>query len=198
MTDQLAVDLAQGANPLAEETDRLVALMVQYQEGDAQAFHELFEALRSPLRSYLIGLTRNVARAEDLLQETFLHFHRARATYRPGRPVRPWAFGIARYAFLMDRRARGRRMRVIDESLELPEELPVPSRVFGLTDHEAVRRALGKLPEEQREVLLLHHIWGFSFVEIGQTLGIRANAAKVRAHRAITRLRQLLGVGHEK
>lgn len=212
MTSQSTVDVARGGGPIAVETDRppaevtgvagapdrLSALMVHYQNGEAAPFRELFEALQRPLRSYLIGLTRDVARAEDLVQETFLHLHRSRATYRPPRPVRPWAFGIARYVFLMERRARGRRMRVIGEDLELPEELAIPARAFGLADLEAVRGALGKLPEDQRELLLLHHVWGFSFAEIGQTLGIRATAAKVRSHRAITRLRKLLGVDGER
>ncbi len=190
VTNQTIADAA----PITEEADRLSALMVRYQQGDAEAFRELFEALRRPLRAYLAALTRNLARADDLVQETFLHLHRSRATYRLPRPVRPWAFGIARYVFLMERRARGRRMRVINEDLELPQELAIPAQAFGLEDREAVRGALGTLPEDQREVLLLHHVWGFSFAEIGQTLGIRAGAAKVRSHRALARLRKLLGV----
>ena len=192
MTSPSTVDVAEGVAPIAEEADRLSTLMVRYQQGDATAFRELFEALQRPLRAYMIGLTRDVARAEDLVQETFLHLHRSRQTYRPPRPVRPWAFGIARYVFLMERRARGRRKRVINEDLEL-----LPTRAFGHADREAVRGALGKLPEDQRELLLLHHVWGFSFAEIGQTLGIRANAAKVRSHRAIARLRKLLGSNRE-
>ena len=198
VTSPTAVDVAQGVAALASQDDGLTPLMVRYQEGDAAAFRELFEELHRPLRGYIIGLTRDLARAEDLLQETLLQFHRSRHTYRPPRPVRPWAFGIARHVFLMDRRAAGRRMRVFDENLELPPDLPVPPGVLGLEDRDAVRGALGKLAEDQREILLLHHVWGFSFAEIARTLGIRAGTAKVRAHRAIARVRRLIGVEGER
>ena len=173
--------------------EELIPLMVRYQDGDTVAFGELYEALRAPLRGYVLSLARDLAKAEDLLQETLLQLHRSRHTYQAPRPVRPWAFGIARHVYLMDRRAAGRRAQVFAEHLELPAELPIPARAFNLSDHEALRRVLGKISEEQREVLLLHHIWGFSFAEISKTLGIRVGAARVRSHRGIAQLRALLG-----
>ena len=45
---------------------------------------------------------------------------------------------------------------------------------------------------DRREALLLHHVWGFSFAEIGQMLGIRADAAKLRSSRGMSDLRGLL------
>jgi DNA-directed RNA polymerase specialized sigma24 family protein len=54
-----------------------------------------------------------------------------------------------------------------------------------------------RLPSDGREALLLHHVWGFSFVEIGGLLGIRGGTAKLRAHRALTALRSLLGGGDD-
>ncbi len=194
VTAQAAVEADQPVTSAAVVDERLDALMIRYQAGDAAAFRELFETLHRPLRAYVLSLARDAVKAEDLLQETLLQLHRARHTYCPPRPVRPWVFGIARYVFLMDRRATGRRTRVIDEGLELPAEVPIPPRAFGFADREGLRRALGKLPEDQREVLLLHHVWGFSFADIGQFLGIREGTAKVRSHRGIARLRDLLGV----
>src|SRR5687767_7861007 len=83
--------------------------MVAYQRGRVEAFDALYAALAPELRAYLLGLCRDAARADDLVQETFLRLHRARATYQPGLPVRPWARGIARRVFLMDRRSAVRR-----------------------------------------------------------------------------------------
>ena len=177
-----------------EGGDDLGLLMVGYQGGDAQAFRALFDRIRGPLRGYVLSLVRDRGRADDLVQETLLQLHRSRHTYLPPRPVLPWVLGIARHVVLMDRRAAGRRSKLLDEHIELPTELPMPTGDLDLSDRDALRRALGRVSEDQREVVLLHHFWGFSFAEIGQILGIRAGAAKVRSHRGIARLRTLLGV----
>jgi RNA polymerase sigma-70 factor (ECF subfamily) len=175
--------------------DELPLLMLAYQGGDAVAFDYLYTVLAPGLLGYLRSLTRDRVRAEDLLQETFLQLHKARATYLHGRPVKPWVYAIARNVFLMQRRAaarRGRREVLADE--ELPD-VAVPPEVEGLADRELVRTALARLPEDRREILTLHHIMGMSFREVGAVLGISEGAAKVKAHRAVTQLRAALGVG---
>ncbi len=172
----------------------LVDLMVSYQAGNLQAFEMLYSAMKPRLFQYLLSLTFEPSRAEDLLQETFLQLHRSRRTYQPRRPVMPWAFAIARHVFLMDRRA-GKRRRQYEASdlAELPE-LPIPADVEQLADRELIGKALSRVSEPRREALLLHHVWGFSFGEIGALLGIRKGTAKLRAYRGMQSLRQELGV----
>lgn len=186
---------ARVANEPGSAEDRLPALMAAYQAGDYAAFEEMFAALAVPLRNYLTALTRDRARGEDLLQETFLQMHRSRHTYQPGRPVRPWAFGIARHVFLMHRRARMRRLRKEDTALEELPEVPVGAVADMFPDREDLGRALASVPEDRREALLLHHVWGFSFAEIGGMLGISERAAKLRSFRGIARLRDVLKGG---
>ena len=92
----------------------------------------------------------------------------------------------------MDCRAWARRNRLeADPGDNLPE-LPVPPAAEGVGNRDLVRRAVAGLPEDRRELLLLHHVWGFSFQEIAGMLGIRVGAAKVRAHRARKQLEGLL------
>jgi RNA polymerase sigma-70 factor (ECF subfamily) len=55
-----------------------------------------------------------------------------------------------------------------------------------------VQKALALLTDDRREAVLLHHVWGFSFREIGAMLGIREGTAKLRAYRAINTLREML------
>jgi len=171
--------------------------MVAYQRGELAAFERLYAGLAPPLRQYLRALTFDAATAEDLLQETFLQLHRSRRTYRPPRPVRPWAFSIARNVYRMDRRSDGRRRRHEAPAEEDVPEIPVPAAADGLAGRLEVRRALAGLSSEGRESLLLHHVWGFSFGEIGGLLGIRGGTAKLRAHRALTALRSLLGASEK-
>src|SRR5580693_430551 len=92
----------------------LCALMEAYLDGRIEAFDGLYAALSHRVRGYLMGLCRDGARADDLLQDTFLQIHRSRRTYEPGRPVTPWVFAIARHVYLMQRRSAGRRLRFED------------------------------------------------------------------------------------
>lgn len=155
------------------------------------AFVSLYAALSSSLLGYLLALARDRARAEDLLQETFLQIHRSRRAYRADLPVGPWVFTIARHVWLMDLRARGRRPLTDHVERNLPD-LPVPAEVEGLADRDRLRRALDALLPDRREALLLHHVWGFSFAEVGRLLDIRADAAKLRSSRGMGDLRRLL------
>jgi RNA polymerase sigma-70 factor (ECF subfamily) len=166
--------------------------MESYQGGDLSAFEQIFRALAVPLRNYLASLARSRSRGEDLLQETFLQMHRSRRTYTPGRPVKPWAFGIARHVWLMNRRSAIRRGR---HEGAAPGDLPeVAAAGFAemFPEREDLGRALMRVADNRREALLLHHVWGFSFREVGEMLGISERAAKLRSFRGIHELRQLM------
>lgn len=178
-----------------EADRRLVDVMVAYQKGEMEGFEQLFHALATSVRNYLASLCRDFGRAEDLLQETFLQVHRARHTYSPPRPVKPWIFGIARYVYLMDRRSKIRKSKFeTTANAELPE-LPVDSISEGLPVTDDLLRALEGVSEDRREAVLLHHVWGFSFREIGAMLGISERAAKLRSFRGIQTLRAIMSEG---
>jgi len=171
----------------------LSRLMAAYQGGDMPAFEELYARLAPQLRGYLASLARDPVRAQDLLQETFLQVHRARHTYQSPRPVRPWVYAIARNVFLMGQRSAARRARrevLADDDLP---ELPVPPDVAALADRQQVTLALAAVSAGRREALVLHHVAGLSFAEVGRALGISEGAAKVRAHRGMADLRGFLG-----
>src|SRR5215468_3689874 len=94
-----------GDSPLLEGAD---AAMERYARGDEAAFAELYDAIAPRLLGFLRKATRDAAAAEDLMQQTFLHMHRARGSFIPGAPVLPWAFAIARR--LLTDQARRRRV----------------------------------------------------------------------------------------
>jgi RNA polymerase sigma-70 factor (ECF subfamily) len=175
-------------NPDLDE--RLADWMVRYQNGDTLAFDDLYCELKPRLLRYMQGRLSDRARAEDLVQETLLQIHRSRNTYRPGNPVLPWVFGIARHIWLMEARSSARRARHEAEQSDagLPE-IPVVGEAEGFGDRDAVRRAFAMLPEDRREALLLHYLAGLTFKEIASVQGIGEEAAKLRAHRAIHTLR---------
>src|SRR5215470_2198974 len=82
--------------------------MERYARGDEAAFGELYDAIAPRLLGFLHKATRDAFAAEDLMQQTLLHMHRARGSFISGAPVLPWAFAIARR--LMTDRARRRRV----------------------------------------------------------------------------------------
>jgi RNA polymerase sigma-70 factor (ECF subfamily) len=172
------------------EDERLTAFMIGYQKGNMDDFEGLYAALKQPLLRYLWTFVRNATVAEDLLQETFLQIHRARQTYTPPRPVRPWIYAITRHVALMHLRS-GRRRKEVLANDQLPE-VPVPPEMEKLADHATLHKMLSELPRPAQEVLMLHHLLGMSFLEVGQILGIAAGTAKVRAHRALKVVRAKL------
>jgi RNA polymerase sigma-70 factor, ECF subfamily len=169
----------------------LEELMLAYVSGDAVAFDQLYRRMAPQLYAYLIRLTRDRARAEDLLQVTFTKVHRARASYLRGAPLLPWVLAIARRSFLDERRSAKSRA----EDLSSDGTLPEPKRV---EDHgsgdvaEAIDRALNRLPDTYREAIQLTKIVGLSLVEAADVLDTTPTAVKLRVHRGYTLLREQL------
>jgi RNA polymerase sigma-70 factor (ECF subfamily) len=170
--------------------ERLRELMVAYQGGAYDAFEALYAALIGTVRGWLTGVTRDRSLADDLAQETFLQLHRARHTYDPAFPVMPWVMAIARHVYLMHRRTASRRPRYV-ASDDLPEA-PVPSATERYIENAPVRDGLRRLKPHMRSALLLHHVGGWSFREIGRRFGIRETAAKLRSSRAMAQMRSAL------
>ncbi len=171
----------------------LCAHMKAYLDGEIEAFDALYAAFAGRLRGYLLSRCRDAALADDLLQDTFMQIHRSRRTYQPGRPVTPWVYAIARHVYLMKRRSAGRRAR-FEETLaaDMRSSDGLRDALETIADGDAVRRALRGVPADQRQALLMHHVEGWSFVEIAARLGIRVNAAKTRAFRGVKKMREQL------
>jgi RNA polymerase sigma-70 factor (ECF subfamily) len=184
-----------------QDQKQSIEWMRAYQAGKIEAFESLYAFLQPILFQYLLYKTFNLSLTEDLLQEAFLQLHRSRRTYIPGKPVLPWALAIARNVFLMNCRARSRRQKHEIFVGEYLPEAATTSPFDGIAERQTVRRALTQLTPDQREILLMHHALGLNFREIAGILGILRSTAKLRAHRAIKSLREILdktGVTNER
>jgi RNA polymerase sigma-70 factor (ECF subfamily) len=181
----------------AEARARTAAqLMARYCDGDAEGCRGLYALLAPRLLGYLKGLVGERAAAEDLLQQTFLKLHEARAGYVRGADPVPWIYTIAHRTCLDElrrrRRARGRMEREANE----PEVAASPGLDETEAQAERYRRALAaldRLPESQREALLLTKVHGRTHAEAAAITGSTPGAIKLRAHRAYVALRALLG-----
>jgi RNA polymerase sigma-70 factor (ECF subfamily) len=183
-----------GAEGVEQGDVDLGALMARYAQGDSAAFKMLFSALKPRVYGFHLRSTGVAAAAEDLTQQTFLKLHVARRRYRTGAPVEPWLFAIAKNAQRDLRRRWQRSREQLSDEGELPEKLETASS-HGAQDvflKERLDQAIARLPEGQRDVLLLHKYQGLSMREVAEALGIGVSAAKVRAFRAYGALRKLL------
>ena len=175
-----------------EESDE--QLMTAYVGGDQRAFRQLF-ARYAPLITRIVRMHVSCdEEARDLTQQTFLQLHRSRRDYHPDQPLRPWLLTIA-YNLVRDRwRALGRRQEVPLEQAPQQIDRAAPADDALNDGHRAqcLRKALGHLPVEQRQVVEMHWFASVPLPEVAVTLGVSLSAVKVRAHRAYKRLREHL------
>jgi len=169
----------------------LLGLMARYQRGEAAAIEDLVRRLSPPLLRFFSFSQISMAEAEDLLQDCWLRIHRSRQTYRASEPVLPWIFAIARHTRLDGHRRRQRRMSREVLVADPPEN---PSSLPGARDDgpDELMNMLGQIPESQREVILMLKVSGMSLEEVARATSSSVGAIKQKAHRAYSRLRELL------
>ncbi|MBV9743529.1 MAG: RNA polymerase sigma factor, partial [Acidobacteriia bacterium] len=97
--------------------------MEGYQRADSASAKALIEALSPVLLRFFRADAGSREHAEDLLQETWLRIHRVRQTYRPGQPVLPWAYAIARRV-RVDGYRRKRRIARHEQPVEVVPDRP--------------------------------------------------------------------------
>ena len=162
--------------------------MQRYQQSDANAAGELIAQLSTPMYQFYLAQVREHALAEDLLQDFWLRIHNARRTYRPGEPVLPWMYAIARRVRIdYYRRSRGRKHHEI-QSEQLPERAADEGQIGTSLD---LTEVLKVLPKSQREVILLLKVSGLSLEEVARATGSSVGAVKQKAHRAYEKVRKL-------
>jgi RNA polymerase sigma-70 factor (ECF subfamily) len=185
---------AQGAAAAAAANEA----MSRYARGDDAAFAIVYDALAPRLFGYLVRQTRDQARAEDLVQQTLLHMHRARASFIAGAEVTPWAFAIAR-RLLIDGLRRGKRevLRATDDESDADVAIATDAAADDLVQAQQtarlIQKELARIPEAQRVAFELIKQDGLSLAEAAQVLGTTVSAVKLRAHRAYEALRVVLG-----
>ncbi|MGP8140509.1 MAG: RNA polymerase sigma factor [Terriglobales bacterium] len=169
----------------------LELLMARYQNGDFAAATELIDCISPQLHRYFIVQAPTRADADDLLQETWLRIHRVRHTYRPGHPVLPWFYAIARHVRVDHYRKAIRttaRERGLEEiSAVAAKAPPAPGPANDLA------ALLAPLPESQREVIEMLKVAGMSLEEVALATSSSVGSVKQKAHRAYKKLREMIG-----
>jgi RNA polymerase sigma-70 factor (ECF subfamily) len=144
------------------------------------------------LRAFAISLCGNVDRADDLVQEALLRALANIHSFQPGTNMSAWLFTILRNHFRSEYRKR--RREVEDTDGHYAESLTSHPEQHGQLELSEFRGALAKLPEEQREALILVGASGFSYEEAANICGCAVGTIKSRVNRARTRLAELMSI----
>jgi RNA polymerase sigma factor (sigma-70 family) len=155
----------------------------------ADRFRRLFADTERELLAYALRRVDRAEDAADVVAETFLVAWRRMDRVPEGDDARLWLYGVARRQLANQRRGQLRRSRLADR---LRAELPAAAAVtHGTEDHRvvAVRAALARLDEEDREILRLSSWEGLTPAEIAAVMGVPGVTVRSRLHRARKRLR---------
>jgi RNA polymerase sigma-70 factor (ECF subfamily) len=176
------------------------SLITRAQEGDAEAFAALFEAHKQRIYAICLRMTNNVAEAEDLTQDAFIHVFRKLSTFRGDSAFSTWLYRIAVNTVLMHFRKKSGRQISLDQPANNNDDVRVPKREYGRVDERldgcidrlALVRAMKELPRGYRMIFLLHEVEGLEHKEIAKLLHCSIGNSKSQLHKAKLRMRELL------
>ena len=177
---------------LKRETDwhRLQHDFSVYIQGDPLATRRLFEEIAKILKSFFTIRLNMHPEREDLLQATLLKIHFAREKFNPELSLKTWIFTIARNSLIDHWRGYDEARNSLsdsDEAFEVPSMGLEPSLQFELNSD--LKKALNSLKPNDRTIVYLYAVEGFSMAEIAETLKMTETAVKVRAHRSYKEMR---------
>ncbi len=148
------------------------------------------------LYNFAMYLSKRPADAEDLVQETYLRAFRFSHRFQPGTHLRAWLFQILRNTFLTFYRVREREAPVAEDGVpewDAPMFHDAPEDDGAAMEaHTDLERAMRRLPEDFRTVLLLAEVEGLPLEEVARVMACPVGTVKSRIFRAKERLRGLL------
>jgi RNA polymerase sigma-70 factor (ECF subfamily) len=165
-------------------------LLKAARKGRQEAFLKLFDEHHLPMFRFAYRLTGSVADAEEIVQESFLGLLRDDCQYDPRRSaIRSYVFGAVRNQALKRYRDRGPAEEIADGPVDCRS--PEIEAMRGELE-SSVARAVMRLPENQRAVLILAHYEQMPLADIAELMGIELGAVKSRLQRARASMKEML------
>jgi RNA polymerase sigma-70 factor (ECF subfamily) len=174
-----------------DETPEDSALMLRYRDGDVVAFEMLYQRHNNALYRYLVRLCHHRDTAEDIFQDVWGKIIKSRQNYRPTAKFSTFLYRVAHNCFIDHIRRNKRHSQSVDIE---PDNQPDPGeQPEALAERSMAKRrldaALRELPEEQRDVFLLHEEAGLNLDQIASVTGANRETAKSRLRYAVRKLR---------
>ncbi len=177
--------------------EQILSIIGDVLGGDANAFESIVREYEKNVYNLALRMSGDREDALDISQEAFLKAYHSLRSFRGDSKFSVWLYRIVSNTCLDFLRERKRRAEVPlvrgDEGEEEPtqirdESLSPEALLERRLTREALRRGLDSLPEDQRKILLLREIQGFSYEEIGRILSLESGTVKSRIFRARKKL----------
>lgn len=185
------------------------AWVARAQGGDSAAFRWLFDRHAPSVHRFVRDLLRDVPAADEATQETFVRAFDKLGSIHEGQRFRAWVLGIARNVVRESRRRRRILEALGDFAARLKASEDLDAAIAGVEDSSTpetllldreravlLERALDRLGENRRTVLLLRFDHGLSGAEAAELLGWSIAKVKVEVHRAKAQLRAFIAEAH--
>ena len=170
------------------------ALMLRYKDGDVAAFEALYRRHNDSLYRYLLRCCLDRDAAEDVFQEVWGKIIKSRSTYRRTAKFTTFLYRVAHNCFIDHIRRNKRHLAKADsepDQFANPSDEPELAAEKGLA-RERLELALKALPDEQRDVFLLHEEAGLTIDKIAYVTGVNRETAKSRLRYAVNKLKAAL------
>jgi RNA polymerase sigma-70 factor (ECF subfamily) len=182
--------------------ESLQVIVERAQQGSRDAFRVLFDRCNDRLFAYAFTHTGDRDHAMDLVQEVFIDLWKQlpRFRYRSEEEFMGFIFLILKRKIAKHHGRKGKTDRSLDEHQEEFGDTDITASAdSGYEDHRWLEKGIRALSETSQEIIALRHWSDLSFGEISEILDITENAAKVRHHRAVGELRDILATyGYER
>lgn len=156
--------------------------------GDEEAFAALFHQYKNLVYKTAYLVLDDADEAEDVLQEVFLQVHRSLATFEPSKGAfTTWLYRIT-VNHCLNRRRKRRLLTTRLEKVPAPARIESPSFQDRLEEEEVMRKALSRLSEKLRIVVILRYYLELSYAEIAQVLNIPIGTVRSRLDLALKTL----------
>lgn len=166
--------------------------MTMVKNGNIESLAPLYEKYKIPLYNFFYRLTFNGDISNDLTQTVFYRMIKYRHSFKRENKFRSWMYQMARNVNI----DHYKKNRLWIDKYQNPEQISEKDQtndeeMENKEKHTKLYEALGKLSREQREIIELSRFQCLKFEEIAEITGSSAGALRTRAHRAISRLREI-------
>ena len=184
---------------LSDFTDE--ELILEFQQNDTiKAYEILVQRYKNPLINYVYRFLGDYEACVDIVQETMIKVYRNKDSYKSIAKFSTWIYTIAGNLARTEYQRRKRRnvfsinsMREDDETFDIPDESMRPDDITdsGIKD-EIIQKALLKVSDAYREMVILRDIQELSYEEIAEVTGIAVGTVKSRINRGRAQLQKML------
>ncbi len=175
-------------------------LVTLYLQGNSKSFEVLIQKHKNKIYAFILSKIRNKDLAEDIFQETFIKVINSlqKGKYNEEGKFLPWVMRIANN-LVIDYFRKAKKMRTIAPTNDFDifdilqdGERNIEDNLVNDQVHKDLRKLIGYLPEDQKEVVKMRYYAELSFKEISESTGVSINTALGRMRYALINLRKLI------